>query len=259
MQFITGARARWPGSTDATFALLPCGGDAVAEIPSQRWAVSRTPWPAGRYGSFISRAECFAGTFFGVSPAESSATDPQQRLLLEYGYSSLHAAHERRETLRGADIGVFLGIMNADFNAMFIENDSVYAATGGTISIAAGRLSFVLGTQGPCASYDTACSSALVAAHAAASAMRQHECISGLVLTVSLMLSPQVVIGSNANLTPRYLNDRADLWVSHCFCSPRHTTCTPVQACFQRTDVARHSMRVRTVTRVAKVLAHSLS
>ena len=103
----------------------------------------------GKAGKYIDKSSLpisllLAGTFFGVSPAESSATDPQQRLLLEYGYSSLHAAHERRETLRGADIGVFLGIMNADFNAMFIENDSVYAATGGTISIAAGRLSFAV-------------------------------------------------------------------------------------------------------------------
>ena len=184
MQFITGARARWPGSTDATFALLPCGGDAVAEIPSQRWVVSRTPWPAGRYGSFISRAECFAGTFFGVSPAESSATDPQQRLLLEYGYSSLHAAHERRETLRGADIGVFLGIMNADFNAMFIENDSA-CLTAGTISIAV-ISSFVL---------PQAVRERVQHAHlrrgGACCRIRDASTRTGLMLTVSLMLSPQ--------------------------------------------------------------------
>ena len=173
----------------------------MGQIPSQRWVISSTPWPSGRFGAFLPHAERFAGAFFGVSPAESSATDPQQRLLLEYGYSTLHAAKERRETLRGADVGVFLGIMNADFNATFIENGSVYAATGGTISIAAGRLSFVLGTQGPCASYDTACSAALVAAHAGSSAMRQSECMSSLVLAASLMLSPQVIYASDASQT----------------------------------------------------------
>ena len=44
---------------------------------------------------------------------------------------------------------------------------SVYAATGSSHSVAAGRLSYVLGLQGPCVSFDTACSSALVAGHAA--------------------------------------------------------------------------------------------
>ena len=94
--------------------------------------------------------------------------------------------------MRAADVGVFLGIMNADFASIYVENDSVYAATGGTISIAAGRLSFVVGTQGPVASYDTACSSGLVASHAAFGAARAGECASSLVLAVSLMLSPQV-------------------------------------------------------------------
>lgn len=44
---------------------------------------------------------------------------------------------------------------------------SVYASIGYAHSIASGRLSFCLGLHGPCESVDTACSSALVAAHAA--------------------------------------------------------------------------------------------
>ena len=54
------------------------------------------------------------------------------------------------------------GIMNTDF-ASLINSASVYAAIGSQLSIASGRLSFALGTQGPCATIDTACSSALVA------------------------------------------------------------------------------------------------
>ena len=89
--------------------------------------------------------------------------DPQQRLLLEVGYTSLHDTGQRKTMLCSTDMGIFLGIMNTDFSAMPKESTGVYEATGGTLSIAAGRLSFVLGTQGPLTSIDTACSSALVA------------------------------------------------------------------------------------------------
>ena len=115
--------------------------------------------------------------------------DPQQRLLLEFGYIALHAVCGLRESLRAADVGVFLRIMNADFATLHMQGKSVYAATGGTISIAAGRISFVLGTQGPCGSYDTACSSALVALHGTASAMSAGECPTALLGLVGLLLA----------------------------------------------------------------------
>ena len=201
---VAGAKARWPGSAGPALTVLPAGGDGVSQVPSQRWDVAMDVVPSGRFGSFIPHADRFAAGFFGISAAETAATDPQQRLLLEHGYASLHAVRERREGLHAADVGIFLGIMNVDFGAMFVESSSVYAATGGTISIAAGRVSFALGMQGPCASYDTACSSALVAAHAGSSALRFNECESSLLLAVSLMLSPQVCKELiSANLKPQ--------------------------------------------------------
>ena len=189
--FLAGATSRWPCNGTSDFELSPSGGDALRQIPSARWNISSHAESAAHFGSFVLHAELFDSPFFGMSQAEVIATDPQQRLLLEYGYASMHSAQERRETLRASDVGIFLGIMNTDFNAVYLTETSVYAATGGTISVAAGRLSFVLGTQGPCASYDTACSSALVASHGASSALRSSECTSSLVLSASLMLSPQ--------------------------------------------------------------------
>ena len=40
---------------------------------------------------------------------------------------------------------------------------SSYTATGGSLSVAAGRISYLWGLTGPCMAIDTACSSSLVA------------------------------------------------------------------------------------------------
>ena len=188
--YLAALHSRWPGADSSTYEMFHCGGDAVKEVPLQRWDTTSDLPPAASFGAFLPNAEKFDNTFFSVSPTESNDMDPQQRLLLEMGYTSLHTTSERRSSLRGECMGVFLGIMNTDFGLMASGRNSVYAATGGTISIAAGRLSFALGTQGPCASYDTACSAGLVALHGGLSAQRCGECSTGLVVAVSLMLAP---------------------------------------------------------------------
>ena len=60
-------------------------------------------------------------------------------------------------TLMGGDSGVFLGIERPDWAITQPPSarSSVYAVTGDNISAAAGRVSFVLGLQGPCSSVDT--------------------------------------------------------------------------------------------------------
>jgi acyl transferase domain-containing protein len=196
---LAGAQGRWPGADASPLRILSAGGDAVSRVPSQRWQPTPNSPSAALHGGFVVGAQAFDNAAFGISAAEAAAMDPQQRLLLELGYASLHATGQRRANLRevelGVDFGVFLGIMNTDFASLLASSpaasESVYEATGGTISIAAGRISFCLGTQGPCVSYDTACSSALVALHAASAAFRSGECNAALALGVSLMLAPR--------------------------------------------------------------------
>ena len=100
------------------------------------------------------------------------------RLLLEHGYAALHASSQRRETLTGGDCGVFLGIERPDWALAQppVARGSVYAVTGDNVSAAAGRVSFVLGLQGPCLSVDAACASALTALHVAWRAVGSGEC-----------------------------------------------------------------------------------
>lgn len=197
MPLLRGVTGRWPGAPSMSVLqmLLSAGGDAVGQVPSSRWS------PSGGvtdHGAFLMGAENFDNACFGISLAEASAMDPQQRLLLECGYTSLHAAEQQRESLHASNVGVFLGMMNTDFDALQADCNSAYAATGGTISIAAGRLSFVLGVTGPCLSLDTACSSALVALHSATLSLRSNECSTALALAVSLMLSPKRSVAYNS-------------------------------------------------------------
>jgi NADPH:quinone reductase-like Zn-dependent oxidoreductase/3-oxoacyl-(acyl-carrier-protein) synthase len=177
--------------------------DTIGEVPLGRWNVaSLAPGACDaqstlrrRHGGFVVNAQLLDTAAFGVSAAEAGAMDPQQRLLLERGYEALHAGGARRTALSGGLTGVFIGVEMHDFESVLAASPlggSVYAATGSSLSIASGRLSYVLGLHGPCASYATACSAALAAFHAARRALQLDECVSGLVSGANLMLTPSV-------------------------------------------------------------------
>ena len=190
--------ARWPGGVSAQLhGIMHASGDAVSSIPLQRWSPTGSLWHLSsqqnesvRYGGFLAGAQEFDHSCFGVSPAEAAVIDPQHRLLLEVGYSALVATGMRRAMIMRSDAGVYLGIMNVDYQLQGRAAQTVFAATSRSISIAAGRLSFTLGLNGPSQSVDTACSSALVAMHAAASGVLLAEHCDALCASVSLMLSP---------------------------------------------------------------------
>merc|ERR1711903_310341 len=173
----------------------------MSSVPLTRWVLEEaadtsvlTAVQAAcvRHGGFVAGAQRFDAVAFGLSPAEAGAMDPQQRLLLELGYASLHAATQRRVTLMGGDGGVFLGIERPDWALAQPPSarGSVYAVTGDNVSAAAGRVSFVLGLQGPCSSMDTACASSLSAVHCGALAVKGSECGVALALAISLKLTP---------------------------------------------------------------------
>ena len=123
--------------------------------------------------------------------------DPQQRVLLEGGYVALHASSFDGVTLTGSGTGVALGIYATEFAQLLAGSPRgrSVCATANSLAIASGRVSFALGLQGPCASFETACSASLVAVHSAARALQHAECREHLAAGVNLMLLQASSIG----------------------------------------------------------------
>ena len=196
---ITGASCKLPGGANSVLSFadtLSAAVDMASVVPGSRWDAdtpSLDPMLAARarYGNFTTSAHLFDNSHFSISHQEAIAMDPQQRLVLEFGYSALHAAGSVRSSLASACVGVAVGIYATEFQQVVARSplvNSVYASTN-ALSIACGRVSFVLGLHGPCASFETACSASLTACHSARRALQLDECEAHLVTGVNLMLT----------------------------------------------------------------------
>jgi acyl transferase domain-containing protein/SAM-dependent methyltransferase len=212
---IVGIGLRFPGGAndpDSFWRLLESGGDAIVDVPSDRWdaAALFADAPGKMYtrqGGFLEDVDQFAPGFFGIAPREAQRMDPQQRLLLEVSWEALERAGYAPTSLTGSQTGVFFGICNSDYARLLdAETDSldIYSATGKAFSVAAGRLSYLLGLQGPSVALDTACSSSLVATHLAIQSLRNREIDLALAGGSNLILTPEVNIAfSQAQMMAR--------------------------------------------------------
>ena len=203
---IVGMGCRYPGGVvdaDSLWAVLREGVDAVREVPPGRYDVDSLydPDPDApgklyiREGAFLDGVDLFDAEFFGISPLEAADMDPQQRLLLEVAWEALEDAAISPDGLRGSQVGVFVGLMHQEYLTLSLRESGLegigpYLGTGATASAAAGRLSYVLGLQGPCMTVDTACSSSLVAVHLACQSLRNRECDLALAGGVNVLLLP---------------------------------------------------------------------
>jgi acyl transferase domain-containing protein/acyl carrier protein len=205
---IVGMGCRFPGADgpEAYWRLLRDGIDAIGEIPATRWDADAyyDPDPdhpgtiATRWGGFLDGIDRFEPQLFGIAPREARSLDPQQRLLLEVAWEALEHAGVAPDSLQGTATGVYVGVCNGDYGQLLLDGDDddfdMYLSTGNAPSVASGRLSYVLGLQGPALTVDTACSSSLVAVHLAVRALRDGACRTALAGGVNVILSPKTTM-----------------------------------------------------------------
>ena len=156
-------------------------------------------------GGFLDAVEEFDAGFFGISPREALEMDPQQRLMLEAVWEALERAGIRPEALRESQTGVYRRLDRESTMARArLEAMTMWTATGTTSSVLAGRVSYVLGLEGPAMTVDTACSSSLTALHLACAALRQGECDLALAGGVTVMSTPAalVALGPDDGMAP---------------------------------------------------------
>ena len=206
---VIGMGCRFPGganSPESFWERLLQGYNPISEIPRERWDINHyfdhDPLAKGKmytkYGAFIDKIDHFDPEFFGIAPREAEKMDPQQKLFLSVAWEGLENAGQAVDQLHDSKTGVFLGIGSHDFASLLLrlgdESLDPYFGPGTHFSIAAGRLSYLLGLHGPSMAVDTACSSSLVAFHLACKSLQNNECDLAISGGVHLMISPELMV-----------------------------------------------------------------
>ncbi len=193
---IVGMACRFPGASDlsAFWRQLEKGENAVADGRgnSRSWTGALgnegTQESIYRIGGFVDDLDQFDARFFNILPIEARALDPQQRLLLETSWQALEDAGIDAAGLKGSLGGVYLGVADSEYRDLMKDggHDNYF---GNRIGAIVGRISFMLGLEGPAMPVELACASSLVSIHYAIAGLQLGETDLALAGGVNAILS----------------------------------------------------------------------
>ena len=198
---VIGMACRLPGGIDTPELLwdaLLAGTDLVTEIPADRWDPDELFDPErgvpgktiSRWGAFLDDIGGFDAPFFNLPDNKALAMDPQHRLLLETSWEAVERAGIAPASLAGTATGVFFGLSHDDQTPLAID-EGIYGFTESTACMASGRVAYVLDARGPALTFDTACSSGLLAVHVACRSLNDGESDLALAGGVQVMMEPR--------------------------------------------------------------------
>ncbi len=206
---IVGLACRLPGrasSLNALWRILEQGGDAVTEIPAERWSRERfyhqrrsMPGHGVSFSAgIVENIYDFDAEFFGISSKEAQAMDPQQRLMLELAWEAMEDALIAPSALAGSRTAVYVGAASPDAGTSHADDicaTTPYSMTGTNLSIISNRISYIFDLHGPSMTVDTACSSAMHALHQACQTLACGGADTALAGGVNVLLSPYPFVG----------------------------------------------------------------
>ncbi|WP_330184031.1 polyketide synthase Pks13 [Nocardia sp. NBC_01503] len=223
---IVGLSTRLPGAgetPESTWEFLINRGDGIRDLPEGRWSefmsdprAAEAIANANTKGGYLDQevVKGFDAEFFATSPVEVERMDPQQRLVMELTWEALEHARIPANTLKGEQVGVFVGSAGNEFMliaAMAVGSSQedtttpvsaeAYGIMGSVSSIIANRTSYFFDFRGPSVAIDSACSSSLVAVHDAVRALRSGDADLALAGGVSMMVAPMPTVGFDTNGT----------------------------------------------------------
>ena len=149
-------------------------------------------------GGFVTDIDQFDAVFFNIAGVEANYMDPQQRVFLEQAWLSLEDAGYTGSRLNEQckqTCGVYVGNCSGDY-AEIVDNSKAPAqALWGNIgAFIPSRIAYLLNLKGPAISFDTSCSSSLVAIHQACKDLRLGEVDTAIAGGVFTQATPRLFV-----------------------------------------------------------------
>ena len=194
---IIGMAGRFPGArnVDEFWAKLVRGEESIRRLSDEellRAGVARRDIDDPDYVKacpVLDDIDKFDAAFFGISPRDASVMDPAHRFFLEVSWQALENSGNTGLADEGR-VGVFASsgaplywVNNVCTHREIVASMGEFLVrhTGNDMNFLATRASYDLDLRGPSINVQTACSSALVAAHLARQSLLARECDMALI------------------------------------------------------------------------------